>query len=39
LRLAFKYPDEFAAVSAQMPALIADVPKDLPLAARALPDL
>ena len=28
LRLAFKYPDEFAAVSAQMPALIADVPKD-----------
>jgi S-formylglutathione hydrolase FrmB len=28
LRLAFKYPDEFAAVSAQMPALIADLPKD-----------
>ncbi len=28
LRLAFKYPDEFAAASAQMPALIADVPKD-----------
>ncbi len=29
LRLAFKYPDEFAAVSAQMPALIIDVPKDM----------
>ncbi len=29
LRLAFKYPGEFAAVSAQMPALIIDVPKDL----------
>ncbi len=28
LRLAFKYPDEFAAVSAQMPVLIADLPKD-----------
>ncbi len=28
LRLAFKYPDEFAAVSAQMPALIGDLPKD-----------
>jgi S-formylglutathione hydrolase FrmB len=28
LRLALKYPDEFAAVSAQMPALIADVPKN-----------
>jgi S-formylglutathione hydrolase FrmB len=28
LRLAFKYPNEFAAVSAQMPALIADLPKD-----------
>ena len=28
LRFAFKYPDQFAAVSAQMPALIADVPKD-----------
>lgn len=28
LRFAFKYPDEFAAVSAQMPALIADLPKD-----------
>ena len=29
LRFAFKYPGEFAAVSAQMPALIADLPKDL----------
>lgn len=28
LRLALKYPDEFAAVSAQMPALMADLPKD-----------
>jgi S-formylglutathione hydrolase FrmB len=29
LRFAFKYPGEFAAVSAQMPALIAELPKDL----------
>jgi S-formylglutathione hydrolase FrmB len=29
LRFAFKYPDQFAAVSAQMPALMADLPKDL----------
>jgi len=29
LRFAFKYPDQFAAVSAQMPALIAQLPKDL----------
>jgi S-formylglutathione hydrolase FrmB len=29
LRFAFKYPSEFAAVSAEMPALIADLPKDL----------
>jgi S-formylglutathione hydrolase FrmB len=29
LRLAFKYPDEFAAVSAQMPFLVVDVPKDM----------
>ncbi len=29
LRLAFKYPDQFAAVSAQMPALIAELPKDM----------
>jgi len=28
LRFAFKHPDEFAAVSAQMPALIAELPKD-----------
>ena len=27
LRLAFKYPDQFAAVSAQMPALIAEIPE------------
>jgi len=29
LRFAFKYPGEFAAVSAQMPALIAELPQDL----------
>ena len=29
LRLTFKYPDQFAAVSAQMPALIAGLPKDM----------
>ncbi len=29
LRLAFKYPNEFAAVSAQMPALMADIPENL----------
>jgi S-formylglutathione hydrolase FrmB len=29
LRLAFKYPQQFEAVSAQMPALIADIPPDL----------
>jgi S-formylglutathione hydrolase FrmB len=28
LRLAFKYPNEFAAVSGQMPALIAEVPEN-----------
>jgi S-formylglutathione hydrolase FrmB len=28
LRLGFKYPQQFAAVSAQMPALLADVPQD-----------
>jgi len=28
LRLAFKYPNQFQAVSAQMPALIADVPEN-----------
>lgn len=29
LRLAFKYADQFAAVSAQMPALIPELPKDM----------
>jgi len=29
LRFAFKYPDQIAAVSAQMPALIEDLPKEL----------
>jgi S-formylglutathione hydrolase FrmB len=29
LRFAFKYPDQFAAVSAQMPALMTDLPKEL----------
>jgi len=29
LRFSFKYPEQFAAVSAQMPALIASLPKDL----------
>jgi S-formylglutathione hydrolase FrmB len=29
LRLAFKYPNEFAAVSAQMPALMTDIPQNL----------
>jgi S-formylglutathione hydrolase FrmB len=29
LRLAFKYPEEFAAVSGQMPALITDLPSNL----------
>jgi enterochelin esterase family protein len=29
LRLAFKYPDQFAVVSAQMPALIYDLPEDM----------
>ena len=29
LRLAFKYPNDFAAVSAQMPALMADIPENL----------
>jgi len=28
LRFAFKYPDQFAAVSAQMPALITELPRD-----------
>ena len=29
LRLAFRYPEEFAAVSAQMPALITDLPSNI----------
>ena len=29
LRLGFKYPDQFAAVSAQMPALITDLPNNI----------
>ena len=29
LHLAFKYPQQFAAVSAQMPALIAEIPAEL----------
>ncbi len=29
LRFAFKYPDQFAAVSAQMPALMTELPRDL----------
>jgi S-formylglutathione hydrolase FrmB len=29
LRLAFKYPDDFAAASAQMPALMTDLPDDV----------
>ncbi len=37
LRLAFRYPDEFAAVSAQMPALITNVPKDLGVSAQGGP--
>ncbi|MGA2902391.1 MAG: alpha/beta hydrolase family protein [Candidatus Korobacteraceae bacterium] len=37
LRLAFKYPDQFAAVSAQMPALIIDVPKDMGASAPGSP--
>ena len=28
LRLAFKYPNDFEAVSAQMPALVADIPEN-----------
>ncbi len=37
LRLAFKYPDEFAAVSAQMPALISDLPPDISSGAPGTP--
>jgi len=38
LRLAFKYPDDFAAVSAQMPALMIDIPKDLATSSPGSPD-
>lgn len=37
LRLAFKYPDEFAAVSAQMPALMTDLPKEIGASAPGTP--
>ncbi|MFZ0314455.1 MAG: alpha/beta hydrolase-fold protein [Candidatus Korobacteraceae bacterium] len=37
LRLAFQYPDEFAAVSAQMPALITDLPRDIGASAPGSP--
>ena len=37
LRLAFKYPTEFAAVSAQMPALIPDLPENLNAGGRGSP--
>ncbi|MGB8771450.1 MAG: alpha/beta hydrolase family protein [Candidatus Korobacteraceae bacterium] len=37
LRLAFKYPDKFAAVSAQMPALIAELPKNMSASAPGSP--
>jgi S-formylglutathione hydrolase FrmB len=37
LRLAFKYPEQFAAVSAQMPALMADLPQNLNAAGPASP--
>ena len=39
LRLAFKYPNEFAAVSAQMPALIAELPKNIGSGPGSLGDL
>jgi len=37
LRFAFKYPNDFAAVSAQMPALIAGLPKDIGASAPGSP--
>jgi S-formylglutathione hydrolase FrmB len=37
LRLAFKYPDKFAAVSAQMPALITHLPKSIGASAPGSP--
>ena len=39
LRLAFKYPNDFAATSAQMPALIAELPKDIGSGPGSLGDL
>jgi len=39
LRLAFKYPSEFAAVSAQMPALIPELPKNIGSGPGSLGDL
>jgi len=39
LRFAFKYPNEFAAVSAQMPALIAELPKNIGSGPGSLGDL
>ena len=39
LRLAFKYPNEFAAVSAQMPALIPELPKNIGSGPGSLGDL
>jgi len=39
LRFAFKYPNDFAAVSAQMPALIADLPKNIGSGPGSLGDL
>jgi S-formylglutathione hydrolase FrmB len=39
LRLAFKYPDEFAAASAQMPALIAELPQNIGSGPGSLGDL
>ncbi len=38
LRLAFKYPDKFAAVSAQMPALITNLPKNIGASAPGSPE-
>lgn len=39
LRLAFKYPNEFAAVSAQMPALISELPADISSGTPVRPEL
>src|SRR5664279_3945410 len=37
LRLAFKYPQQFAAVSAQMPALLAEIPANFTAGGRGSP--